>query len=63
MTIQSTLSQAKSRMELTDSSFRGLAELGLTLVQIQWGFAVLVLGACFVLAAAAVDESLQKRGI
>lgn len=61
MTIQSRLSEMKSRLEVTDSAFRGLAELGITLIQIQWGFAVLVLGACFVLAAVAVDDSLQKR--
>src|SRR5438128_69138 len=42
--IQTTLSETKSRMdpELAGNTFRGVADLALNLVQIQWGFAVLI---------------------
>lgn len=45
--LQSAMSEMRSRMdsELGDNPFRGLAEAAVNSVQIQWGWAVLLLGA------------------
>ena len=47
---QSALSEAKAQMsaDLSDNPFRGLAEAAANSVQLQWGWAVLVLGAAVV---------------
>lgn len=45
--IQSALTDMRSRMdtELADNPFRGLAEMAVGSIQMQWGWAVLLLGA------------------
>jgi hypothetical protein len=55
---QVRMSQAKSAMErdLADNPFRGLGELALQSVQLQWGWAILVVGAALVITAAAMKE-------
>jgi hypothetical protein len=62
LNIQTRLSETKLRMdtELAGNLFRGVADLAVNFVQIQWGFAVLILGACFVMVAAALDDSQRK---
>ena len=55
---QSTMSQATRQMEaeLKDNPFRGLADLAVQSVQLQWGWAVLVIGiACLIVVAAMKD--------
>lgn len=44
---QTAMSDARSRMEeeLADNPFRGLAEMAVGSVQLQWGWAVLLIGA------------------
>jgi len=54
---QSKLSDAKSKLhDLPANPFTGIATLVVRSVQIEWGFAVLVVGALFVLAAAAISQ-------
>lgn len=55
---QARLSDVKLRMniELADNPFRGLADLAMESIQLQWGWAVLVVGAVLVIAAAAVKD-------
>ena len=64
LNIQTTLSEMKSRIEpeFGGNPFRGVADLAVNLVQIQWGFAVLILGACFLMVAAALDDSQRRAG-
>ena len=47
---QSGLSEMKERVatDLADNPFRGLADMAVNSVQLQWGWAVLVLGAALV---------------
>lgn len=49
------ISEMKSKMstELADNPFRGLADLAVGSVQLQWGWAILVVGALLLLGAAA----------
>jgi hypothetical protein len=48
---QSGMTEMRSKMdsELADNPFRGLAEVAVSSVQLQWGWAVLVLGAALVI--------------
>jgi len=50
---ESALDEAKAKMstDLADNPFRGLAEAAANSVQLQWGWAVLVLGAAIVVFA------------
>lgn len=52
---QMRMSELKSEMhtQLADSPFRGLANMALQSIQLQWGWAVLVIGSALILAAAA----------
>jgi ABC-type antimicrobial peptide transport system permease subunit len=55
---QSKMSQIKSQMEsqLTGNPFRGLADMAMQSVQLQWGWALLIVGAGLVIASAALKE-------
>ena len=57
---QSKISQVKADMdsELADNPFRGLAEMAMQSVQLQWGWALLVVGAALVIASAAIKEEV-----
>ena len=61
---QSRISQAKADMEweLEGNPFRGLADMAMQSVQLEWGWALLIVGAALVIASAAMkDESEQSR--
>ena len=47
---QSKMGEARAKMEtgMADNPFRGLAEAAVNSIQLQWGWAVLVLGAVLV---------------
>ena len=55
---QSKLSKMKAEMEstLAGNPFRGLADMAMQSVQLQWGWALLIVGAALVIASAAVKE-------
>jgi hypothetical protein len=55
---QSKMSDLRSSMEkdLAGNPFAGLGQAALSSVQLQWGWAVLVIGACLIIAAAIVQE-------
>jgi len=59
VSFQNRLAQMHEQMDrrLGDNPFRGLAELAVGSVQLQWGWAVLVVGAIIVIAAAAMPEA------
>ncbi len=54
----SRIGLVKQQMEsqLADNPFRGLADIALQSVQLQWGWAVLMVGAVMIVAAAAMKE-------
>ena len=60
---QYKLSELKSNMEseLEGNPFAGLAQMAVQSVQLQWGFAILVLGAILVMAAAAMSGGRNIR--
>ena len=60
---QILMSEAKSQMEseLAGNPFSGLADMVLQSVQLQWGWAILVVGAAFVIAAAAIKENTKSE--
>ena len=60
--LQSHLTQARSEMnsQLADNPFRGLGEVMMQSVQLQWGWAVLVIGAILVIGAAAYKEETNQ---
>jgi hypothetical protein len=53
---QMRMSEAQAQMEsqLSGNPLRGLADIGMQSVQIQWGWSVLIVGAGLVIAAAAI---------
>jgi hypothetical protein len=55
---QSKMSQAKADMEsqLAGNPFRGLADMAMQSVQLQWGWALLIVGAALVIASAAMKD-------
>jgi len=55
---QIRLSEMKDEMEmkLAGNPFRGLADVAMQSIQIQWGWAVLIVGAAFLIAAAATRD-------
>ena len=59
---QSKMSQAKADMdaELAGNPFRGLADMAMQSVQLQWGWALLIVGAALVIASAASKEKEQQ---
>lgn len=60
---QMRMSEAKSQMEreLAGNPFRGLADLAMQSVQLQWGWALLIVGAALVIAAAAIKEDVKSE--
>ncbi len=61
---QMKISDMKSQMEseLAGNPFRGLADMAMQSVQLQWGWALLIVGAGLVIASAALkDESNENR--
>jgi hypothetical protein len=56
---QSKMSQATRQMEteLKDNPFRGLADLAVQSVQLEWGWAVLVIGIVLLIAVAAMKDT------
>jgi len=52
------MSQVKAQMEaeLRGNPFRGLADMTLQSVQLQWGWALLIIGAVLIIASAAMKE-------
>ena len=52
------MSQVKAKMEaeLRSNPFRGLADMTLQSVQLQWGWALLIVGAVLIIASAAMKE-------
>jgi hypothetical protein len=59
---QSKMSDAKNQMEsqLAGNPFRGLADAAMQSVQLQWGWAVLVVGAVLVLVAAGMRPAPSR---
>jgi hypothetical protein len=61
---QMKISDMKSQMEseLAGNPFRGLADMAMQSVQLQWGWALLIVGAGLVIASAAMkNESNENR--
>lgn len=60
---QILLSEAKSQMagELAGNPFSGLADMVMGSVQLQWGWAILVIGAGMIIAAAAIKENTKSE--
>jgi hypothetical protein len=58
---QSKMSQVKADMEseLAGNPFRGLADMAMQSVQIQWGWALLIVGAVFVIGSAAMKDETR----
>ncbi len=55
---QMTLANTRAQMEteLVGNPFRGIADMAMQSVQIQWGWALLIVGAVLVIASAAIKE-------
>ncbi len=55
---QMALSGARTQMEteLSGNPFRGLADITMQSVQIQWGWAVLIIGAILLISSAVIKE-------
>jgi hypothetical protein len=60
---QMKMSEAKAQMEtkLAGNPFRGLADIAMQSVQLQWGWALLIVGAALVIASAAIKEDSQPN--
>jgi hypothetical protein len=58
---QMKMSQAKADMhsELADNPFRGLADMAMQSVQLQWGWALLIVGIALLIASAALKDESQ----
>jgi hypothetical protein len=56
--LQSKMTQMKAQMDtdVKDNPFRGFADLAMQSVQLQWGWAVLVIGIALLIAAAAMRD-------
>ena len=56
--LQTILTNTKTQMEieLEGNPFRGLADVAMQSIQLQWGWALLFIGAVFVIASAAIKE-------
>lgn len=64
ISFQMKMADIKSQMEseLAGNPFRGLADMAMQSVQLQWGWALLVVGAGLVIASAAMkDESKEDH--
>ena len=62
---QRTMSKFRLEMEreLADNPFKGLGELAMQSIQLQWGWVLLIIGAILLIVAAAIKESLNKKEI
>ena len=60
---QIMISNMKSHMEseLAGNPFRGLADMALQSVQLQWGWALLIVGVGFLIASAAIKEEIKNH--
>lgn len=58
LNFQIRISQMQTEMETTlaGNPFRGVADVAMHSIQIQWGWAVLIIGAVFLIAAAAISD-------
>jgi hypothetical protein len=58
---QTRMSRARFelQLELADNPFASLGELALQSVQLQWGWAVLIVGAALLIAAVAIKEEMS----
>jgi curved DNA-binding protein CbpA len=58
---QSKMAEAKANMEssLAGNPFRGIADMAMQSIQLQWGWAILIVGAGLLIAAAALKEDSQ----
>lgn len=58
--LQIILSQISSQLntDLSDNPFEGIGELSIQAIQLQWGWALLVIGACFLIVSACFDLRL-----
>jgi len=56
---QSNIKQATTQLQtdLKDNPFRGLADVAVQSIQLQWGWAVLVIGIVLLVAAAAMKDT------
>ena len=56
------MGELKAQMEtqLAGNPFRGLADMAIQSIQLQWGWALLVIGSAMVIAGAALKESQAK---
>ena len=57
---QLKMSQAKADMgsELEGNPFRGLADMAMQSVQLQWGWAILIVGAALLISSAAIKDDI-----
>lgn len=53
--------KAKMETELAGNPFRGLADMAMQSVQLQWGWALLIVGAGLVITSAAIKEESQQN--
>ena len=58
---QGKMSQVKADMEteLAGNPFRGLANMAVQSVQLQWGWALLIIGTILIIASAAIKDDHQ----
>ena len=60
---QSRMSQTRADMEseLAGNPFRGLADMTMQSIQLQWGWALLIVGTVLVIACAAMKDETQEN--
>lgn len=63
ISLQTRLSDARSEMEskLSGNPFRGIADTAMQSVQIQWGWAVVIVGAGLLIAAAVASRQTRPN--
>jgi hypothetical protein len=59
--LQTRISDVKEQIErdLANNPFRGIAQMALQSVQIEWGWAVLIVGVALLIASAAIKSSVN----
>lgn len=59
---QMRMADAKKQMELelADNPFRDLADMALQSVQLQWGWALLIVGSVLLIVSAAMKDKVTK---
>ena len=65
VTVKSKMNEMKAQMDtqLKNNPFRGLADLPMQSVQLQWGWAVLVIGIGLLIGAAAMRDSTKDYSL